>query len=153
MLNWNVIPIYYNKAVKVYWLHLLKQSWHCWSYPLFYSYVYFIRSEFEESHKGPTPVIHTLQKILGYFIKFYLNRSPGIYFLWMIFNLAFIQALSALYISVGLLYSAESCISSGPGIYISPAFIWINMVLVNLCTNSIINCNFCISTWNKSVLW
>ena len=69
----------------------------------------------------------------------------------MIFNLAFIQALSALYISVYLLYSAEPCIYSGPGIYISPAFIWMNMVMINLCTNSIIKCNFCISTWNKSV--
>ena len=39
--------------------------------------------------------------------RIYLNRSPGIYFLWMIFNPAFIRALSAFYIGIYLLYSPE----------------------------------------------
>ena len=73
----------------------------------------------------------------------YPRRSPGIYFLYMIFNPVFLWALSAFYIGVYIYFRAlNPCVYLSPGVYMSPAFIQINMVYfwwyqyTNMCTNS-----------------
>ena len=44
------------------------------------------------------------------------------------FNLAFIRDITAFYIGIYLLQSAEPLHLVGPGVYISLAFIWINTI-------------------------
>ena len=60
--------------------------------------------------------------------RIYLYRNPGVYFLKMIVDKAFIWALSVFYIGVCLLRVLNPCVYLGPGVYISPTFIRINTV-------------------------